>query len=428
MKLSKNTFQNRMQTSNEQVLTATRKVQEAENKVSNAAAIIRDDARLMQKITDIHYAPAIIHDINTQFENATKLKGKDIVFLFGAAAIQTVRWALAPSLDFNYKPLSPEQRMTSAQGGALEKAAIREYLEKDGFSQAEIAELMAPSHIRNYSWQDLLVAPVPYDAMHGSSRIAIRGFKEAGTEIYGKNHHAATWGHDPVWGWFFGPMNITARMITFRDFQTYHVAQIGNTFNQKITYRTSVGNMIQKSVSCWSEDSKCLFVSAAKQGMHLQSDKYTKGGLPIPFLSPTTAQDLLVKGWNSAEVERLFKKTLRNLGNIGTQFILALTIDQLVKALHLLCYDDTVDGSISTYYVRSEKIVCYSSLISELANGVYVLATKDIGKLDIGGYINLAKNLIHNADFQAKMKAEFLEKELEKKLYGETYYFLEEQS
>ena len=59
---------------------------------------------------------------------------------------------------------------------------------------------------------------------------------------------------------------------------------------------------------------------------------------------------------------------------------------------------------------------------------MYVLATKDIGKLDIGGYINLAKNLIHNADFQAKMKAEFLEKELEKKLYGETYYFLEEQS
>ena len=59
---------------------------------------------------------------------------------------------------------------------------------------------------------------------------------------------------------------------------------------------------------------------------------------------------------------------------------------------------------------------------------MYVLATKDIGKLDIGGYINLAKNLIHNADFQAKMKAEFLEKELEKKLYGEAYYFLEEQS
>ena len=63
MKLSKNTFQNRMQTSNEQVLTATRKVQEAENKVSNAAAIIRDDARRMEKITDIHYAPAIIHEI-----------------------------------------------------------------------------------------------------------------------------------------------------------------------------------------------------------------------------------------------------------------------------------------------------------------------------------------------------------------------------
>ena len=72
MKLSKDTFQNRMQASNEQVLTATRKVQEAENKVSNVATIIRDDARRMEKITDIHYAPTIIHDINTQFESATK--------------------------------------------------------------------------------------------------------------------------------------------------------------------------------------------------------------------------------------------------------------------------------------------------------------------------------------------------------------------
>ena len=49
-------------------------------------------------------------------------------------------------------------------------------------------------------------------------------------------------------------------------------------------------------------------------------------------------------------------------------------------------------------------------------------------KMDIGGYINLVKNLINNAEFQRKVKAEFLERELEKRLYGEEYYFMEANS
>ncbi len=390
--------------------------------ICNAAEVMEEDVKRIERVID--NAPAVIHDINQQFEMATKLRGKDIAFLFGAAALQTLRWALLPRIDWNFDASPSENRMTSQEGGLMERKAVKEHLENAGLDSQQIEKLMAHDHINTYTWEKLLVAPVPYDAMLGSERIVLEGISEAGVQLYGKNHHVATWGHDPIMGWVIGPLNITSRMITFRNFETYHVRQMGNTFQQCITYRTTAGRMVEKSIQSWATDSKRLFASVAKQGMHLQSDKYTKGGLPIPLLSAATAQRLLLNGWNSAEVERLFQKALKNLGTIGAQFGLALIIDNLVKALHLLCYDELTDGPVGAYSAKTHKIVCYSNLLAEVANGIFVVATHDFGKLDIGGYINLAKNLIQNQKLQTQLKAEFLEKELAGRLYGEEYYFL----
>lgn len=415
-------FKKKMESANQNVADSRESMFQQQQKLKSEVTEMRQDTQRMVSV--INSAPAIIHDINIQFEQATKLRGKDIAFLFGAAALQTARWIILPSLDFDFKKIPAEERMTAQEGGRFEKAGVQELLYKSGYSNADIAE-MSRNHFRTYGWEELLIAPVPYDAMHGSARIEITDLSPVGTELYSKNHHTATWGHDPVWGWIFGPLNITARMITFRNFQTFHVMQIGQTAEQKITYATSPGHMIEKSLANWSEDSRRLFASVAKQGLHLQSDKYTKTGLPIPFLSTETTQHLLMNGWNSYEVERLFGKLAKNLGIVGTQYILAGIIDSLVSALHLLCYDSTRDGALGPYDVKTKKVVCYSNTLAEVANGLYIVLTGDYEKMDIGGYINLAKNLINNAEFQRKVKAEFLERELEKRLYGEEYYFME---
>ena len=365
----------------------------------------------------------VLAKIHTQFKDETKLNEKDIAFLFGATALQMLRWILLPKLDFDFKPTSSTDRMTAKQGGQFEIKGVREYLEKKGYSASEIKELYEQGHINKYTWEKLLIAPVPYDAMIGSEKIVIDGVSRFGKNINGINHHSATWGHDPIVGWVIGPMNITSRMITFRDFSTYHVAQIGDTKKQYITRKASMGKMLNKSINAWKNESKKFFVSVAKQGMHLKSDKYTKLGLPIPFLSPGKAQQLLMKGWNSNEVERLFSKVAKDLAVVGAQLGIAVLIDQLVKALHLICYDETEDGSIGTYQVKSQKILCYSTGMAEIANGIYVASTGDIGKIDIGGYINFAKNLITTAKIKSQIETEFLEKELSRKIYGEEYYW-----
>ena len=155
----------------------------------------------------------------------------------------------------------------------------------------------------------------------------------------------------------------------------------------------------------------------------MQSDKQTKMGLPIPLLSPQRAQQLLEKGWNSNEMERLFTKAAKDLAIIGAQFGIAIVIDQLVKALHLLCYDEVEDGSMNTYLYKSQKILCYSTGMAEIANGIYVASTRDVGKLDIGGYMNFAKNLITSIKMKNQIETEFLEKELSRKIYGDEYYW-----
>lgn len=380
-----------------------------------------------ERVTNIARAPhVLIKNIDAQFEKATKLQKKDIAFLFGAAAVQTLRWVLLPALDLDFHTLSSRERMTSQAGGNLEKDGVKRYLEEEGLSPEKIRQVTEDkSYIYRYTWQKLLIAPVPYDAMKGSARIVLPGISEEGKNLYGKNHHVATWGHDPVMGWIIGPLNITARMITFRDFRTFHVAQIEDGFDQYITYQSSARRMIQKSMDSWADDHKRFFVSVAKQRLHFQSDKYTKFGLPIPLLDAVTAQHLLENGWNSYEVERLFEKVAQNLGVIGAQLILAFLIDNIVKALHLLCYDAAEDGIISLYTARTQKIVTYSNLLAEVGNGIYVATTGDVGKIDIGGYLNLAKNMITNAKLQSEMKKNFLKNELYKQVVGPKYDFME---
>ncbi len=379
--------------------------------------IIADESRRVANVA--RHAGEILSELDRDFESATKLDSQDIAFLFFAAALQCARWILLPELDFDFSKTPQSERLTSQQGGQIEQREIRKYLDE----HAE--DSIIGSKRRFYTWQQIITSPVPYDAMRGSARIHIDGFesKEDGKSLYGKNHHAATWGHDPVMGWIFGPLNITSRMITFRDFQTYHVAAIGNGNEQLITRKSSLGAMVSKSIDSWQEDNKRLFAAVAKQGMHQASDKYTKYGLQIPFISGDRAQKLLEQGWNSNEAERMLSKISSNLAVIGAQAGLSILINQLIKALHLLCYDETRHGRISLYEVKTRKILSYSNAIASGSNILYSAITQDYKKLDIGGIIVTIYRLITDAKFIKSIKQEFLANEWYNIVMGEDLGF-----
>ena len=374
----------------------------------------------MRRVADVaHNVQTIIDDIDEQFAQSTKLNKTDIAFLFVATALQCVRWMLLPSLDLDFSKTPPDKRLTSQQGAQIEKKQQKAFIDEH-----QNQEIITGSG-KYFGWNEIIGAPVPYDAMKGSEQFDILGsFSPAGTQLYGKNHHVATLGHDPILGWIFGTMNIMTRTVTMKDFNSYNVAMCnpllkeGSLFffqsnDQIITDSTSMPIVVGKTLHSFSEDPKRLFAAVARQGMHFASDAFTKMGLPIPMLNAMRAQDLLELGWNSVEAEKVIKKVGKNLAVVGAQAGLSILINFIVKSLHFLFYDGNADDkmAIDLYEVRTRKILSYSNAIASGSNILYVALSQDVAKLDIGGILVTIYRLITDHKFIKSIKKEFLEKQ-----------------
>ena len=374
----------------------------------------------MRRVAEVaHNAETIIDDIDAQFAQATKLNKTDITFLFVATALQCARWILLPSLDLDFKQTPPSERLTSQQGAQIEQKQQKAFL-KEHENEAILSSAMG-----YFGWNEIIGAPVPYDAMKGSEQFSILGdFSPVGTQLYGKNHHVATLGHDPLLGWIFGTMNIMSRTITMKDFSSYNVEMYDRSMvdgslilfkdrRQYITTTppTSLPIIVGQCIHSFTEDNKRLFAAVARQGMHLASDQFTKMGLPIPMLNAARAQSLLEMGWNSAEAEKVIKKLGKNLAVVGAQAGLSILINFIVKSLYFLYFDGDVENQaeLDLYEVKTRKILSYSNAIASGSNILYVALSRDISKLDIGGIIVTIYRLISDGSFIKSIKKEFLE-------------------
>lgn len=396
-----------------QLNTSTEKIQKGTDRLTSVNAEMR-------RVADVaHHAETIISDIDKQFAQATKLNKTDIAFLFAATALQCARWILLPSLDLDFKPTPPSERLTSQQGAQTERQQQKAFLDKHQ------QDAIRSSALDYFGWNEIIGAPVPYDAMKGSENFSVLGdFSPLGTQLYGKNHHVATLGHDPLLGWVFGTMNIMSRTVTMKDFSSYNVEMNNRMLKegsliffqdnrQTITTPTSLPVIVGNCIYSFTEDNKRLFAAVARQGMHLTSDAFTKMGLPIPMLNAVRAQNLLELGWNSAEAEKVIKQMGKNLAVIGAQAGLSILINFIIKSLHFLYFDGDLENQteLDLYEVKARKILSYSNAISSGSNILYVALSKDIQKLDIGGIMVTIYRLISDHKFITSIKKEFLEKE-----------------
>lgn len=287
---------------------------------------------------------------------------------------------------------------------------------------------------------------VPYDAMNATDESkklipSIRGLNNEGSNINGTNHHVATLGHDPVLGWIFGTMNIISQKITFINLMTFDVVYNNplqlDKWGQSIDYSkpSSVASMLYYCVESINEDAKRLPAAVFRQGIHLQSDKLTKQGLPIPFLSsisPEKAQHIIEMGWNSVEVERLLKKALKDAAIVGTQALICMLINLIIKAIYLMGSREDDKMELKLREVRINKILLISNLIASTSNVLYVAVSRNINKIDLGGIGVSLINLFKSKDLMEKVKYEFISNGIEQAIIGdekwEDYYLWEEKT
>ena len=352
-------------------------------------------------------------------------------FLWGAVAIQCARWFLIPTFDLETLTPTTEDRKYSASEGKKDKTGTSKQLDK---GKEERDKQKFPDN------KSIILLPVPYDAMKGTEDIVIPGVTEYGKQIYSMNHHSATLGHDPLIGQVIGTANILTRSITFHDAtMTTRKVEIPSGRTQVVVKEPlySIPLMIEDVIETSKEDGDRIATALLKENLHLQSDKYTKTGLPIPLLSAEMQQKLLDSKWNSKELECVIKGAVKG---IATNYVVALIINTIVGTLHGFCYNEDLDESRKLYSVRTRKVVATSNVIAESINlaafaggtiaGVLSeneeLIKKSISHLDIGGIIAAIHQVFRSKKIQEEVRREFLEQELFNHFTSNKYSFLEE--
>lgn len=439
---------------------------------TNQLESIINETDRVRKITES--SRSIIKDLDEEFERKVELKGKDLNFVFVASGLLCVKWimlqAIMPlSFDFKYSPEGSENRLNSAEMGAIdtdgkdidgyketlervkqnharakeklkkctdeeERKRILKTIEDNEKRQKELKKVIKfLSENKNISKKidelekkrksyltkgdrgkskyrsikDILLKPVPYDAMKTDVTCKIP------VALYGKNHHAYTMGHDPVLGWIFGTMNILSGTISF-NLPNYPVYWV--TSENIIEKKTNWVSFIMTCINSTKDNPKRIGAATIRQGLHFMSDKYCKTGLPLSFATKTAdeAQELIDKGWNSEEIkkyiDKLFNVIKKDVSIIAIQYIISFIINQIVYGIYMMMYDESVDGPIELYIVKAKRILSIANTIATTSNFAYVIITKKLGALDIGGAIETIKLIIEEDKYRKKIKEEFIEK------------------
>ena len=387
----------------------------------NSDSILQDMDSIIQenlRVADVaHNAEIIIKNLDEEFEAQTKLRGKDISFLFFATALQCVRQYLLT--DFKERLGHDE-----AEKGVLGK---------DKFDPHDLkARKEAGLETRHHKWyqpslEEIILHPVPFDTTKGGKNFGdLNPFPGAGK----LGHRATTLGHDPILGWIFGTDNITTSTITGWNMQSFHVSsKTGSGGGDFLQYHASTSKVLSYTFDALlyqgMEGKMKVGTSLIKEGIHLASDINSKKSLPIPIIStfdPKLASSLADYGLDMA-----------NIATVGKQASLALAINMIIAMIHRLSFNEEKDGDKKLYEVRTHKVITYSNVIASASNVMAVaigsaigyatdnpdLIKKSVSKLDIGGLAVTLIRLINDKKFIQQVKQEFILNEFEKLVIGE---------
>lgn len=358
----------------------------------------------------LYHVDSIIQELSDDFKNNSSFNALDFGFLFLATSLQCLRWFFQPKVNPEFKKISSTERHDASLDGLQEKKLGK--IEADKNQYDNVKSKKYPDKVSMY------LMPVPYDAMAGTEGIRINGITDLGKNINGLNHHSATMGHDPVLGYIFGTINILSRTITFKTptLDTNLVHMHRGTNAQYVGQSIGFVGALERTFDSVREDPWRVPAAVIRQSLHMQSDKYTKQGLPIPFISPDKAQKLLQQGWNSNELERLMKFVAGNIATVGIQALLSVLINLVIETLYKLTYDVYESADENIFQVKSRKILMYSNTIASCSNIIYAAIAKDISKLDIGGLIVTIYRIATDTKFIKQIRDEFVYGGYEKNL------------
>lgn len=356
-----------------------------------AEAIAAESRRVAQVAAN---APAIIRDLDKEFESVTRLSQTDVAFLFVATALQLVRQYLVTFFP---------QRLDDASAARATKGHHEEHSNRSH-------KYYSPS------LEEIITNPVPFDANVGAHGALSGGGK--------MGHRVTALGHDPILGLIVGTSNIATSTLTNNRLESFHIytSKINGRNHDVFHNRAHTALVFQKTYDKlmnqgW-KGKEIIGASLMKEIIHLRSDLYTKHSLPLPLVSAldgVLASKLAGYGLDMANVITGQKQAAVNI-----------LINSMIAMVHGAFMPEGF--SSPTYEVRTRRILLYSNMIASSSNLIFVGANAALGnedmlrKLDVGGLIVTCYRVASDSKFIAAAKQEFIEKKFFEKIKGDSIY------
>lgn len=384
-------------------------LQSWEDLVSEAESTISYDVELEDILSKEEFRTAYrdLDRIEHEFNSRTRFDKADIAMLTLATALQVIRSILFGALS---NSLQNVVRITAEEGDAIVKPQKKAFVEKRSeWSSAKGVQGKKPRQGYGKTWKEIVFGPVPYDATAGSPALGIN--------LEGGYHRYKTFGHDPILGWIFGPLNILTDTITItHPFSSYRVKKMRIT-----PEKLSMLSICSEAIELIQESYYRLPAAVFRQALHLQSDAFTAHGLPIPVLevfSESFASKLYKEGY---DLLRLLQDT-----HTGISATSSILINMLITVIHGLffCPTNASDSEKTAlerdfYEVRTRKIMIISNSIATSSNVVSAALLRMPGMIDLGGLLVTVTRLFSDIRFITKVKEEYIQSVLDKGLQTE---------
>ena len=383
--------------------------------IENRAAQLRQDDRMAldqmdaviaetRRVAEVaHNSEERLRKIQDEFNRLTGLDRTDYAFLGLATAMQVARWAIIAHFSKLGQGFDPNERMKDND----QRIKDLERKQRDEFKNGRYTKGDEVKQGKYKDWLQILYNGVPFDTSKGT--------KQFNLGIGGPTHRIKTLGHDPILGWIFGPMNIMTDLMTTNDFLSYQVT------NGEVVGRASTMKGFYGMYESTMEDKKRLASAIVAEAIHLESDKFTKIGLPIPLLSSVC--EPLAKALSEHHYDNMC--FCRDLKTVALQAGFSMIINLIIGLVHGLFFDESKHRDRDLYACKTHKILMYSNVMSSASNliytGIKAYATGPSAwkNLDIGGLGVTLYRLIADTKFIYRVQEEFVEKEFNKLIQGD---------
>ncbi|MBP5542760.1 MAG: hypothetical protein ILM98_01685 [Kiritimatiellae bacterium] len=350
----------------------------------------------------------VVEQIDREFCRLTGLNSTDMVFLAVATAFQTARWVVIDYLTDFGSGADRDGRLDHDDKSI--KDGERESTDSMIDKMSDLRGMRRGSdviHCRTV--REILVEPVPFDAIDGAAQF--------GLGLSGNNHREMTLGHDPILGWFFGTINILTDTTTIKNGRTFAMSRAPRLHFAKETVFTEA---LKAAYASCMADKRKLAAAIAKEAIHLESDFFSKAGLPIPVIPavlPDLSSSLYKENYDALSLAK-------DMGIVAMQANAAILINIVIAQIHGYFFEEGKYPSREVFEVKTRKIILWSNAIAESSNVISVAIRSLLGDagswrhLDFGGLAVLLWRIIRDVDFMRKVCEEFISKEFKKKVDG----------